>query len=60
MSKEFDDLKKATIERQKKMKTRQTELYQYARSLGFPSAMAQQLRCTSKDKILRLSKELSK
>ena len=58
MSKEFDELTKKASKYKEQEKARHKERYQYARSLGFPSAIAVQLQGSSKENILRLSKEL--
>jgi len=58
MSKELDRLTKKAEAYKKQERARHKERYQYARSLGFSSAMALQLQGSSKEKILRLSKEL--
>ena len=60
MSKEFDELKAKAEQDEKVERDRERERYQYARSLGFPYAMARRLHKSSKEKILRLSKELKK
>ena len=60
MSQEFDDLKKAAERGEKKNLVTRKERYQYARSLGFPFAMARWLQGSSKERILRLSKELKR
>jgi len=58
MSKEFEALQKLAEHDRVKEKTRQREAYRYARSLGFPYAMARRLQGYKKEKILELSKEL--
>ncbi len=58
MSKEFDELKRVAKEDEAKSKARRQEAYQYAKSLGFDFAMARRLMGSSKERILRLSKEL--
>jgi len=58
MSKEFDDLKKQASQDTATEKARHKERYQYARGLGFSTAMARRLVSSSKERILRLSKEL--
>lgn len=60
MSKEFDKLKQQAEQDKKTTQARRTEAYRYARSLGFPFAMARRLMGSSKEKILRLSRELTK
>ena len=60
MSKEFDELQRAANKTEKGIQARKRERYQYARSLGFSGILARQLVGASKEKILRLSKELSK
>jgi len=58
MSKELDELTRKAIEYKKQERARHKERYQYARSLGLSSALAVQLLGSSKEKILRVSKEL--
>jgi len=58
MSKEFDELKRLAGEDEEKIRARKKERYNYARSLGFPGAMARRLMGHSKEKIQQLSKEL--
>ena len=58
MSKEFEELKAKAEASKQRAKDRAKDGYHYARSLGFPVFMAMQLQSASKEKILRLSKEL--
>ncbi len=58
MSKEFDELKRLAEHDRTTQATRLKERYQYAKSLGFPVFMAMRLQGSSKERILRLSKEL--
>lgn len=60
MSKEFDKLKRQAEQDKATERARHKEAYQYARSLGFPYAIARRLQGSSKARILRLSKELTK
>ncbi len=60
MSKEFEELKKAASKTEKGIQSRKKERYQYARSLGFSAILARQLTGSSIERILRLSKELSR
>ena len=60
MSKEFEKLKRKAQQDAKKANTKRMESYTYARSLGFPYAMARRLMGSNRERILRLSKELTK
>lgn len=60
MSKEFEELQRLAEEDGKKDRARLKDSYQYARSLGFSAHMARRLVGSSKERILRLSKELNK
>lgn len=57
MSKELDALTRKATAYKKQERARHKERYQYARSLGFPSAFAVYLQGWSKERIIRLSKE---
>ncbi len=58
MSKEFEELKRQAGEYENKRTAKRKEAYRYARSLGFPYAMARQLQGSSKERIDRLAKKL--
>jgi len=58
MSKELDELKRRAEQDEKNNQARHKERYQYARSLGVPAIIARHLEGSSKEKILRISKDL--
>ncbi len=60
MSKEFEELQAKAKASREAAKRRTHEGYHYAKSLGFDTFMAMQLQSSSKERILRLSKEIKR